>query len=96
MLVHYLEKKYFLNTLVEFLESYTHSNIILAGHFNLVMRPKEKKGGKNGRDPMLHFVEDLIQHWDLVDINPKRGSYTWYNNQIGTQPIATRLDRFLV
>ena len=45
---------------------------------------------------MLRFVEDLIQQWDLVDIKPNRGRYTWSNNRIGAHHIAARLDRFLI
>ena len=81
-------KKDYWNTLADFIEIYTPTNIILAGDFNLVMHPKEKKGGNKGRESILCFVEDLIQQWDLVDIKPNRGRYTWSNNRIGPHHIA--------
>ena len=45
---------------------------------------------------MLCFVENLIQQWDLVDIKPKRGRYTWSNNRIRAHHIAVRHDHFLI
>ena len=36
-------------------------NIIVVGDLNIVLNPKEKIGGINSRDQMLHLVEDLIQ-----------------------------------
>jgi hypothetical protein len=41
-------------------------------------------------------VEDLISAWDLMDIKPTRGRYTWTNKRVGPGHIAARLDRFLV
>ena len=71
-------------------------NIILARDFNIVLDPKEKRGGNNGRDQMLPFVEDISQQWDLLDFKPSKGLYTWTNNRIGVDHISTLLDRFLV
>jgi hypothetical protein len=41
-------------------------------------------------------VEDLISAWDLIDIKPVKGLYTWTNKRVGPGHIAARLDRFLV
>jgi hypothetical protein len=41
-------------------------------------------------------VEDLISAWDLMDIKPLKGLYTWSNKRVGPGHIAARLDRFLV
>ena len=41
-------------------------------------------------------MEDLISAWDLMDIKPTRGHYTWTNRRVGPGHIASRLDRFLV
>ena len=41
-------------------------------------------------------MEDLIAEWDLEDIKPLKGKYTWTNRRIGPGHIAARLDRFLV
>ena len=34
--------------------------------------------------------------WDLIDIKPATGKYTWTNRRFGPGHIAARLDRFLV
>jgi len=71
-------------------------NIVIAGDLNIVLDPKEKRGGNNSRDPLLPLVEDIIQQWHLLDLKPKKGRYTWTNNRTGATHISTRLDRFLV
>ena len=48
------------------------------------------------RDPTREWVEDLIHDWDLLDIKPCRGKYTWSNKWVGLRHIAARLDRFLI
>ena len=45
---------------------------------------------------MIHVVEDIILHSDLMDFKPKKGLYTWTKNRIGEEHISARLDRFLV
>ena len=45
---------------------------------------------------MLPLVEDLMQQWDILDIKPKRVLFTWTNNRVGVDHIASRLDRFVV
>eukprot|EP00253_Pinus_taeda_P003795 PITA_03795 len=42
------------------------------------------------------IAEDLLQDWDLLDIKPSSGKYTWSNKRVGPGHIATRLDRFFV
>lgn len=37
-----------------------------------------------------------MQDWDLLDIKPLKGKYTWSNKRMGPSHIAARLDRFLV
>jgi hypothetical protein len=41
-------------------------------------------------------VEDLMQDWDLLDIPPENGKYTWSNKRLGPGHIVARLDRCLV
>jgi hypothetical protein len=48
------------------------------------------------RDPAREWVEDLASAWDLLDIKPAKGLYTWTNKRIRPGHIAPRLDRFLV
>lgn len=69
---------------------------MLARDFNLTLVVNEKKGGKRVSDPFKELLEDIIQDWDLVDIKPKKGKYTWSNKRIGPGYIATRLGKFTV
>lgn len=62
---------------------------------NLVIDPKEKRGGNSGRDQMLPLVEELILDWDLLDFKLKKGLYTWTNNRARAEHIFACLDRFL-
>lgn len=94
--VTYSEKRECWDTLEAFLEQTDPSNIILAGDLNIVLKAKEKRGGISSSDPMLAKVEEITQHWDLLDFRPIRGIYTWTNNRVGTEHISARLDRFLV
>ena len=56
----------------------------------------KKKGGQRGRDFMLGFVEEIILNWDLNDLKPKSGRFTWSNHRAGAAKISAILDRFLV
>eukprot|EP00253_Pinus_taeda_P023152 PITA_23152 len=51
--VSYQEKRECWSSLSAYLEQTTPSNIIIAGDLNIIMKAKEKRGGKNNRDPML-------------------------------------------
>lgn len=70
----YAEKKECWKTLSNFLDAYSPKNIILAGDYNLVFEPKEKRGGINSRDHFLPFVKELIQQWCLLDFKPKKNA----------------------
>jgi hypothetical protein len=41
-------------------------------------------------------MDDLISGWDLVDVNPIKGKYTWTNKRVRLGHITVRLDRFLI
>ena len=56
-----------------FIETNSPSNIIIAGNLNISLAPNEKKGGVFGKDHFQEIVEELIQVYELSDINPKRG-----------------------
>jgi hypothetical protein len=71
-------------------------NIIIVGDLNVVLNASEKKGGNVIRDPIMEWVDDLIQDWDLLDIKPSKGKFTWSNRRIIPGHITARLDRFLV
>ena len=54
-------------------------NLIIVGGLNLTLVANEKKGGSLVRDPAREWVEDLILDWDLEDIKPSKGKFTWKN-----------------
>ena len=68
----------------------------MAGDLNVTLALAEKKGGSIVRDPAREWVEDLMLDWDLEDITPDRGKFTWSNKRLGPGHIAARLDRFLI
>ena len=76
----YAEKRECWNSLTSFLEQESPNNIILAGDLNIVLKAKEKRGGSNSKDHMVAIVEELAQQWDLLDLNPTQGLFTWSNN----------------
>eukprot|EP00253_Pinus_taeda_P005952 PITA_05952 len=90
------EKKLCWNSIQSFLLLYNLENIIIAGDLNVTLATDEKKGGSPVRDPARERVEDIMLDWDLEDIKPTIGKFTWSNKRLGPNHIATRLDRFLV
>jgi hypothetical protein len=56
----------------------------------------KKKGGSIVKYPFHEIIEDFISKGGMIDINPKKGLFTWTNKRIGLDHIASRLDRFLV
>lgn len=71
-------------------------NVILTGDLNLTLATFEKRGGTVVRDPAREWVEELIQDWDLMDVKPSKGNFTWTNKRTRPGHIAARLDRFLI
>lgn len=71
-------------------------NIIIVGDLNLTLHPSEKRGGNVVRDPAREWVEDIVQNWDLLDIKPSSGKYSWSNKRVGPGHIAARIDRFII
>eukprot|EP00253_Pinus_taeda_P017272 PITA_17272 len=71
-------------------------NVIIAGDLNITLHSSEKRGGCIVRDPSREWAEDLLQDWDLIDIKPVSGKFTWSNKRLGPGHIAARLDRFFV
>ena len=45
---------------------------------------------------MHDTVEELIQVWDLIDLKPKLGRFTWSNHRVGVASISAKIDQFLV
>lgn len=56
----------------------------------------EKLGGNFHADPSRELLEIIIQAYNLIDIPPFNGKYTWSNKRTGSHNIKERLDRFLV
>eukprot|EP00253_Pinus_taeda_P004055 PITA_04055 len=71
-------------------------NIIIAGDLNLNLLSTDKRGGSIVRNLTREWAEDLMQDWDLLDIKPISGKFTWTKKRIGPSHIAARLDRFLI
>jgi exonuclease III len=90
------EKKDCWDSLALFLNQRNTVNLIVAGDLNVTLSQAEKKGGSIVRDPAREWVEDLISDWELEDITPTNGKFTWSNRRLGPGHIAARLDRFLV
>ena len=91
----YVDKKICQNLLREERNN-QQGNVILAGDLNVILSKDEKRGGSLVRDPIREIVDETILEWDLMDIKPSIGKYTWSNKRIGPGHIAARLDRFLV
>ena len=90
------EKRSCWETLDTFLNQNSPRNIIIAGDLNVTLSSAEKKGGSVVRDQAREWVEDIILHWDFMDIKPPSGKFTWSNKRLGPGHIAARLDRFLI
>jgi exonuclease III len=93
---HIDEKRNCWQSIQDYLSENDLENIILGGDLNVTLSTEEKRGGSIVRDPAREWVEDLISTWDLMDIKPSKGRYTWTNKRVGPGHIAARLDRFLV
>lgn len=90
------EKKHCWDSIRSLADSEELANIIIVGDLNLTLSLLEKRGRSTVRDPAREWVEDLLQGWDMIDIKPSSGKYTWTNKRIGLGHIAARLDRFFV
>ena len=96
MYLTYLLKKYCWNYLRELRSNTTLENIILVYDLNVILNQIEKRGGNMVRDPIREHVDDLILDWDLSDVIPSKGKFTWTNKRLGPCHISARLDRFLI
>jgi exonuclease III len=92
----YKDKMATWNSLSDLRNSIDPSSCIIGGDFNTHLNPGEKKGGNKVRDPFSENLTDLISDWDMQDIKPAKGNYTWNNRRVGLHHIAARLDHFLL
>jgi hypothetical protein len=57
------------------------SNSVIVGDFNIILYNSEKRCGNIVRDLYREKMEELIVEWDLIDIKPIKGKYTWTNRR---------------
>ena len=81
--VSFVEKKEFWDSLKLSLNHHNPKNLVVPGDLNVTLALAEKKGGSIVWDPAREWVEDLMLEWELEDIIPDRGKYTWSNKRIG-------------
>jgi hypothetical protein len=92
----YADKVSCWNSLSVFKTSMDLSSYIIGGDFNSHLNSGEEKGGSEVRDPFSKKLSDLISDWDLQDVKPSKGKYTWNNRRSGLCHIAACLDHFLI
>ena len=71
-------------------------NIILVGDLNVILNQGEKRGGSLVRDPIREHVDGLILDWELSDVIPSKGKFTWSNKRKRPGHISARLNIFLI
>lgn len=54
-------------------------NCIVGGDFNTTLYSSKNHGGSTIMDSFRENMEDFISEWDLLDITPRKGRYTWSN-----------------
>jgi hypothetical protein len=70
---------------------------ILASDFNMVLAQEEKCGGSYVCNLFKKKVEDIMANWDLIDVKPRRGKYTWLNKKVSQGHIVEDwIDFFLM
>lgn len=69
---------------------------MIGRYLNTTMYSVECRGGNIVRDPFQEKLEDLLFEWDLVDVKPHNGKYTWSNQRVGGDLIISRLFYFLI
>jgi hypothetical protein len=72
------------------------SSCIIGGDLNTHLNYGVKEGGSIIIYPFSEKLSDLISDWDLQDVRPSKGKYTWNNRRSRLFHITTRLDRFLI
>lgn len=72
-----------------------HLNSVIGGYFNTILRTTEKRG-PIVRDPFRDRMEDITDIWDMLEIIPKEGKYTWSKRRTVDQYIAAHLGQFFI
>ena len=51
-------------------------------------------GGMFIRDPLKEMVDEIVVDWDLYDLKPKEGKFSWSDRHLGLGHITKQLDWF--
>jgi hypothetical protein len=65
------------------------TSIVVGGDLNTYLYHTKKRGGIRVGDPQSEKLSDLISEWDLQDICPLKGNFTWNNRWGGLNHIAS-------
>ena len=82
------EKKYCWDTLKDYFLSNNLDNIIIGGDLNVTLATTKKKGGSIVQYPTREWVKDIMSEWELEDVKPTKGNYTWSNKRASLGHIA--------
>lgn len=69
---------------------------LVAGDFNIISSPEEKRGGAQPNLVAMQQFNECIMDAGLTDAGFQGNKYTWSNNQQGYSRIWERLDRVLI
>jgi hypothetical protein len=84
----YLDKIECWSSLFAIRDTLDMTSIVVGGDLNTYLYQTEKRGGSRVRDPQSEKLSDLISEWDLQDIRPLKGKFTWNNRRVGLNHIA--------
>ena len=86
-----LKKKIVGTTWGEIRSNTSLENIILASHLNIILNQAEKRGGSLVRDPIREQVDELVLDWEVSDVIPSKGKFTWTNKRLSPRHISAGL-----
>ena len=75
----YSVKLQFWDSLEVLKERNLHLNNVMGGDFNTILNNVEKRGRTMARHLFRDIIEDIIDSWNIMDIDPKSGKYTLSN-----------------
>jgi hypothetical protein len=73
-------------------DHFEHKDLIFVGDFNTTLHPKENKGGSLSQGPLKRKLNDLISSFNIMDIKPSNGQFTWSNRRVGPGPYHVCLE----
>ena len=91
----------FFKHVLELIDRFDNSNLILGGDFNTILSSNDRRGGAKdvvGHPKCVKILKEYMQSRGILDIwrlrNPNKFKYTW--SRQNPSPIRERLDYFLV